>query len=176
MFTIFDTLNTATTYIASAYIYFMAIAIALLFVKDYLDRTTVSDEHYQQTKDLFADKEVPVPAEDRVSVEVAIAPSKRTTRGTPAGGVPASSPIPETPQGKVLVLTVEKTEDDWLTVDFGKMSIRAIRQYVRDNNLQDLIKECTGLTVSRCTLAQLQSVLTESQECDRVYSRIIQSA
>ena len=143
-FTSIDILNNAFTYIATAYIYLAAIAIALLFVQYVLDRRdhqcAVSDELNRGM------------ADPQTKVLLSIEPTE-----------------PVAPQGKVLKLTVEKPKDNWLNIDFSSLSIRAIRAYVRDNSLQDLIKDTVGKSVSRCTLNELRKALIESQESDRVY-------
>ena len=215
MYTIFDTLNNAFTYIATAYIYFMAIALVLLFVQaameNFSQETTVSDEFYQQTKQAGASSGAPLALPQSLIVErlqpllperrcpgghrrceaTAAASKLRNTKrvrhrramAKPQGGLLAVEPKkPSNPQGKAMKLTVEtkaiaskpQAEDPWFDTDFSTMGIRAIRQYVRDHFLQDLIKSSAGKSVAKCTLSELRTILIESQESDRVYSRILE--
>jgi hypothetical protein len=155
MFPIIDTLNSVFTFIATGYVYFMAIALLLLIVQEAIasQSPVITDDFYQQTKELFAE---PEPKE----LAVAIAKHGRS----PIAVVPAIQ-TPSRPTGKALVITVKEESD------FSKMGWKSIRSYIKKHQLQGIIRSALGKSVSECRLEELRRALEDyvaDRQCELV--------
>lgn len=144
MFSIIDTLNSAFTLIATAYVYFMAIALLLLIVQEVIasQSPVITDDFYQQAKELFAE-----PEPEEYAVAIAVVPAIQTS---------------VRPTGKALVITVKEESD------FSKMGWKSIRGYIREHQLQGAIRSALGKSVSECRLEELRGAL-EDFAVDRQY-------
>lgn len=54
-------------------------------------------------------------------------------------------------------------EDTRPKIDFNQMTIRSLREYIREHSLQTLVREQSGKTCSRCNSQELKSVLNNYQ-------------
>lgn len=181
VFSIFDTLNQLFSVIGTVYVYAVAIALPLCILQSAYVRyvNTVSDEFYQQVTDQTADSLGSPQASVLVKVALAVEPEEKKAPPGIAlvsrvfgGKLPTEKPtVISVEQDIKPALNPEIVRNFWADIDFGKMNIRAIRDYVKAQSLQQLIKEAIGKTYPQCTLAELRSALIESQAIDRQFDR-----